>query len=70
MAGRGNPHRESLEHYHQDGRGVWRACYHRCRVSGKEWAIGLFFWTASFPFEHLLWDKVPPFSYLTKWMGI
>jgi hypothetical protein len=56
-------------HFHRDPRGVVHACYHHCRRVFLDWAfwIGL---TVGFPLEHFLWEKVPPFSLLTKWLGL
>lgn len=55
-------------HYHLNKIGMLEACYHRCRTLTKPgfW-IGL---TLGFPIEHALWDYVPPFSYVTRWLGL
>ena len=54
-------------HYHLDNKGVLHTCYHQCRrlVTDSAFWIGL---TISFPFEHVLWEKVWPFYLLTEWM--
>ena len=56
-------------HFHQDVKGVWHVCYHHCRNLFFDVAfwIGL---TVGFPLEHFLWEKIPPFSWLTKWLGL
>lgn len=61
------------EHFHKDEQGVLRKCYHKCRGALFSWQ----FWFGSvisqvmgFLPEHALWDKVPPFDYLTHWLGL
>lgn len=59
----------SEPHFHRDERGVWVKCYHSARSLITDWR----FWcgiTFSFPFEHALWEHVPPFSYITHWLGL
>lgn len=57
----------SNPHYHKDQRGALRICYHKCKsvFSDLGFWIGL---TIGFPIEHLLWEKVPPFSFITSWL--
>lgn len=57
-------------HYHLNKVGMLEACYHKCRLGWKGWFIGITVWTIGFPLEHFLWERVPLFSDLTKWMGI
>ena len=56
-------------HTHVTEHGVIVRCYH----ASKELLLRWQFWaglTLGFPLEHLLWEKVWPFSLLTKWMGL
>lgn len=55
-------------HFHANRLGILEACYHRCRpvLTWSFW-LGL---TAGFPLEHLLWEKAPLFSDITKWLGL
>jgi len=56
-------------HTHPDERGIAVRCYHHCRnvlLSFGFW-VGL---TIGFPFEHLLWEKAPGFSEITRWLGL
>lgn len=56
-------------HEHRDERGTIVRCYHHCRAA--VWSPG--FWigvTVSFPFEHLIWEKLYPFYLLTRWWGL
>jgi hypothetical protein len=44
-------------------------CYHKCRTVFTDWG----FWigvTVSFPLEHFLWERVWPFSWITKLIGL
>jgi len=55
-------------HYHSDEAGLLVRCYHKCRtVFTWQFFVGI---TISFPFEHFLWEKVPPFSWLAGFMGL
>jgi hypothetical protein len=59
----------SASHVHVDERGLLHRCYHKCHSLLFRWQ----FWagmTLGFPFEHLLWEKVPPFDMLTKLLGL
>lgn len=56
-------------HYHKNEQGLLVRCYHNGKsvlCSGAFW-IGV---TISFPIEHLLWTKVPPFSWFSAWVGL
>lgn len=56
------------KHFHQDSRGILHACFHKCRP-----VLTLSFWigiTASFPLEHLIWERLWPFNLLTKVLGL
>jgi hypothetical protein len=55
-------------HYHKVGTKLVE-CYHQYKPLNM---IGSFMFgiTVSFPFEHLLWEKVAPFCWLTKWLGL
>jgi hypothetical protein len=54
---------EQQAHYHKDEHGVLVKCYHKCRNVLTDYAfwIGI---TVSYPLEHFLWERVPPFSWL------
>jgi hypothetical protein len=57
------------EHYHKDPEGKLVKCYHSC----KSVLTSTAFWfttTISFPLEHFLWEKVPPFKYLASLLGL
>ena len=56
-------------HYHTDEHGLLVKCYHGTRSLLTNWQfwVGL---TLGFPLEHLLWEKVWPFSVITDWMGL
>jgi hypothetical protein len=56
-------------HTHKTEAGVLVRCYHKCRTSmaSPRFWIGL---TVGFFPEHYLWEKVPPFSLLTKLVGL
>jgi hypothetical protein len=57
------------EHFHRDDHGVLVRCFHSCRtavLSGGFW-LGV---TVSFPFEHLIWEKLWPLNLLTKALGL
>lgn len=56
-------------HTHTDEAGAIVRCYHRARTAVLDYGfwVGL---TLGFPVEHFLWEKVPPFSYLTKLLGL
>jgi len=52
-------------HTHKDELGILHKCYHKCRstiLSPGFW-IGM---TLGYPFEHILWEKVPPFMQLNE----
>lgn len=56
--------RPSEPHLHKDEDGHTVFCYHRPPPLWKRalwWAVGL---TTTFPLEHALWEKVPPFRWL------
>ena len=63
------PRTATLPHYHHDERGNLVKCYHEAKSLLCNWR----FWagmTLGFPVEHLLWEKVWPFSLVTHWMGL
>lgn len=53
------------EHYHRDDRGFLHACYHKAKTNYVGFFVGM---TVSFPFEHYLYEKVWPFTLITKWL--
>lgn len=56
-------------HTHKTEDGLLVKCYHNTRsvlASGSFW-IGV---TISYPFEHLLWEKVPGFSHIAALLGM
>ncbi len=44
-------------------------CYHRCRSVLLSWGFWLGL-TLGFPVEHLLWEKVWPFTLVTRALGL
>lgn len=56
-------------HTHKDERGFLIRCYHKYKPINMvgSFLLGI---TISFPFEHYLWEKVPPFSWITQWLGL
>jgi hypothetical protein len=58
-----------MSHSHIDEKGILHKCYHECKQTFTQWGfwIGL---TVSFPAEHFLWEKVWPFTELTKLLGL
>lgn len=56
-------------HVHTDSRGYVHWCYHHCRNILTAWQFWLGM-TLSFPFEHLLWEKMWPFYLLSHWLGL
>ena len=56
-------------HFHKDENGLLVRCYHGSKnLLGKpSFWIGT---TLSFPLEHFLWEKVWPFTLLTKALGL
>jgi hypothetical protein len=59
-------------HAHKDSAGFVHLCYHKCRhwVNPK-FILGLLVaQTLPFPLEHLLWEKLWPFYYLTHLLGL
>ena len=56
-------------HYHQTKEGLLVRCYHSSRALLTNWQ----FWagmTLGFPVEHLIWEKLWPFSLVTRWFGL
>lgn len=56
-------------HYHKDERGFLVRCYHNGRSLLTNWQ----FWaglTLGFPLEHLMWERLWPFSAVTHWLGL
>lgn len=56
-------------HTHTDERGALVKCYHECRGLLTDWRFILGI-TISYPFEHLLWERVFPFSYIAHLLGM
>lgn len=56
-------------HEHLNEHGVLVKCYHQCRsvMSNPAFWIGI---TISYPFEHLLWEKVPGFMHVAQLLGM
>ena len=56
-------------HFHRSETGVLVRCYHNTRTVLCDYSfwIGL---TIGFPFEHFLWERVWPLSFLTKLLGL
>ena len=55
-------------HYHKTPNGLV-ACLHKC----KSCLTDLSFWigvTVSFPLEHVIWEKIPPFNYIARYFGL
>lgn len=59
----------TIPHTHVDKNGFVVECYHEAKsqLTSVSFWIGI---TLSFPIEHFLWEKVPPFSWLTKLLGL
>ena len=56
-------------HSHVDEHGILHKCYHQCRNT----LLSISFWlgvTLSFPIEHFLWEKIWPFTILSKTLGL
>ena len=56
-------------HFHKGEKGFMVKCYHESKSLLFNWR----FWagmTLGFPCEHLLWEKVFPFSHITHWLGL
>lgn len=64
-----NKMNKSAYHTHLTEAGTWAKCYHKSKTLLGNWQfwIGL---TFGFPLEHLLWEKVYPFSLITHWLGL
>lgn len=60
------------EHLHeviQTDKGLFAKCYH----TGRELLLNWRFWlglTMGFPLEHMLWEHVPPFNWIAKYLGM
>jgi len=56
-------------HFHLAENGVLVKCYHGTRtlLSDYSFWIGL---TIGFPIEHFIWEKLWPFTILTKLLGL
>ena len=56
-------------HYHKNENGLLIKCYHK----SKSFILDYSFWiglTLGFPLEHFLWEKIWPFTLLTKILGL
>ena len=62
----GDANEKGVPHYHKDERGLLVECYHKAKSFG--WTSFLLGVTLSFPVEHYLWEKVPPFAWVAKWL--
>jgi hypothetical protein len=51
-------------------RALWRALAYRCRCHGRRWCLLAITQTLWFFPEHLLWDKAPFLSTLTRAVGL
>lgn len=57
------------QHYHRDTQGRFISCYHECRTLFSQpsfWVLTTF----SFPLEHFIWEKLPPFCWLAQMLGL
>lgn len=55
-------------HLHRAPDGFLHRCYHKCRsIFSWQFFAGL---TLSFPIEHALWTKVPPFVQIAEFLGL
>lgn len=64
-----NPPSKVKSHTHIDQSGRVIRCYHETKAVFLSWG----FWlgvTFSFPLEHYVWEKVWPFTFLTKLLGL
>ena len=59
--------KRSKVHYHEDQMGLLVECYHKCRSGIPGFVIGTL---VAFPIEHYLYEKVWPFTLITKWLGL
>jgi hypothetical protein len=57
------------EHKHPSKNGFMVTCYHHCRnvLAVPAFWIGI---TVSYPFEHLLWERVWPFNIIAQALGV
>lgn len=56
-------------HTHKDEKGILHKCYHETKSLLGTWQ----FWIGTliaFPLEHFLYEKVPPFTFITHWLGL
>lgn len=56
-------------HTHTTEKGILVKCYHKCKnvLSDYGFWVGM---TIGFPIEHFIWERVPPFNLLTKFLGL
>lgn len=59
------PLSQTAAHYHKDEWGFLHACYHKAKTNYVGFFLGV---TLSFPIEHYLYEKVWPFTLITKWL--
>lgn len=57
-------------HTHKTEAGLLVKCYHQCQKAGVTKASFWVLMTLSFPIEHLLWTKVPPFTLIAHYFGL
>lgn len=56
-------------HTHVTENGVLVKCYHETKTLFSTWSfwIGM---TVGFPIEHFIWEKIWPFTVLSKFLGL
>jgi len=42
----------------------------KCKEHGKRWCWSCFAFTAGFPIEHFIWEKLPVFRSITAYLGL
>lgn len=42
----------------------------RCKQHGLRWCNRCFWITVSFPLEHVVWERLPVFSAITRLLGV
>lgn len=64
---------DNQPHYHKDERGFLHRCYHQSVSVLRQpgfWVGNIVSTLLGFPFEHYLYDKVYPFTIITKFLGL
>lgn len=64
-----NMEKKNNPHFHVNEHGILVKCYHETRnqLASLSFWIGM---TIGFPLEHFIWEKLPGFSAITKWLGL